>query len=69
MRVPEANRWGESARIWPSGNAWVKQNQDLAEMVEEWRGLIEEDEFPVMLCSAWVMGAVHLAGWAPWKCL
>ena len=69
MRVPEANRWGESARIWPSGNAWVKQKQDLAEMVEDWRGLIEEDEFPDKLCIAWEKVADHLAGWVPGKSL
>jgi len=69
MRVPEANRWGEPARIWPTGNAWVKQKQDLAEMVEDWRGLIEEDTFPDKLCIAWEKVADHLAGWVSGKSL
>jgi hypothetical protein len=69
MRVPEASRWGEPARIWPTGNAWVKQKQDLSEMVGDWRGLIDEGAFPDKLCIAWEKVADHLAEWVPGKSL
>lgn len=65
QRVPEANRWGSPERIWPSGNPWVKQKQDLAEMVQDWRGLIGGGEFSGKLCNAWEKIADHLVGWVP----
>jgi len=65
LRVPEANRWGSPERIWPSGNPWVKQKQDLAETVNEWREMIDGAGFSGKLCNAWEKIADHLAGWVP----
>ena len=67
MRVPEASRWGEPARIWPSGHLWLKQKQGLPEMVEDWRVLIEESGFTDKLCVAWEKVADHLTQWVPGK--
>jgi ATP-dependent helicase/nuclease subunit A len=68
LRVPDANRWGDPALIWPTGNPWTEQKVSLPDMVADWRPHLETDQgFTAALQNNWGRVADHLATWAPRK--
>ncbi|MDP6794779.1 MAG: UvrD-helicase domain-containing protein [Verrucomicrobiota bacterium] len=67
LRVPGVDCWGDPVRIWPAGNPWVREKVDLAEMVADWRELLETEEFGKQVNDAFSSIADHLMSWEPGK--
>jgi len=68
LRVPDANRWGGSSLIWPTGNPWAEQKVSLPDMVADWRSHLGAGQgFPAGLQKSWNGIADNLAAWAPGK--
>ncbi len=68
LRVPRADRWGDSVRIWPAGNPWVRENAELSDLVADWRENVEGHEsFTDELHRNWNTLAEYLELWSPGK--
>ena len=68
LRVPDANRWGDPALIWPEGNQWTEQKESLPDMVADWRSHLDAGQgFTAGVQKNWEGLADHLAIWAPRK--
>ena len=68
LRVPDSNRWGDPALIWPDGNQWTEQNESLPDMVADWRSHLDAGQgFTAGVQKNWEGLADQLAIWAPRK--
>ena len=70
MRESSGEYWGDPLRIWPEGNPWTKQKDELFEMVEVLeRELDLQDNFTKEIYNGWSKIFDHLKVWAPGKSL
>lgn len=65
LRVPGADCWGDPARIWPTGNPWMREKAELPELVSNWRELLEAEGFGKGVYKGFCSVADHLMSWEP----
>ena len=70
MRESLGEYWGDPIRIWPEGNPWIKQKDELSKMVELLENeLVLQDNFTKEIHNGWSKIFAHLKTWAPGKSL
>ena len=70
MRESSGKYWGDPFRIWPEGNPWIKQRDELFKMVEVLESELElQDNFTKQIYNGWSKIFDHLKTWAPGKSL
>ena len=70
MRESSGEYWGDPLRIWPEGNPWIKQKDELFEMVEVLESELDiQDNFTKEIHNGWSKIFDHLKAWAPGKSL
>ncbi len=70
MRESSGEYWGDPLRVWPEGNPWTKQKDDLSEMVEMLKSELElQNNFTKEIYKGWLKIFDHLKEWAPGKSL
>ena len=67
LSIPSGDFWGNPRRIWPAGNPWFREKEELPVLVTEWRELLETEAFGKQVRNGFCSIADHLMDWEPGK--